>query len=348
MEPKDARDDRRWSPIAVDVFSPAAAARGERRISLFVRGPRGELMHRERDGQTWSDFQSLGTQTARVEGSQTLVPVDWPIAACATAADEIQLLARGPDGELLHGTLRGSEWTGFACVGAPASQGYDPPVPMGFASAPTACSRASGRMDVFVVGAAGALLHSSWSTAGFTEFESLGGIASPRAGDPAAPVAGPVSACNCGNRTMGIFGRGASGDLLLKWWSGANWSAFASLGAPEERDPTYPAVLRPVPLSGPPAACGGGSTRLDVFARGPAGDLLHRWWNGNCWTAFESLGWARSATGRAPVPFTGNSLACVWDRHRLDVFARAGDGRLYNAYWDGSWDHPAPLAASHA
>jgi hypothetical protein len=340
MDSKGARDDPRWSPIAAGVFSPAAAVRGERRISLFVRGPRGELLHREREGQAWSEFQSLGTPMAGVEGSRTLVPVDWPIAACGTGANEIQLLARGPEGELLHGTLRGSQWTGFACVGAPAAQSYDPPVPMGFASAPTACSRASGQMDVFVVGASGGLLHSCWSAAGFTEFESLGGVASPRAGDPESPLAGPVSACNCGNRRMGIFGRGASGHLLLKWWSGASWSPFASLGAPEERDPTYPAVLRPVPLSGPPAACGGGSTRLDVFARGPAGDLLHRVWDGKGWSAFESLGWAHGPAGGAPVSFTGSSLACVWDRYRLDVFARAADGRLYNAYWDGSWDHP--------
>lgn len=263
------------------------------------------------------------------------MPVDWPLAACSTGPEEIQLLARGAEGELLHGTLHDNEWDGFECVGAPA--GLDG-APLGLSSAPSACSRVPGRMDVFAIGAAGALLHATWDPAGFSEFESLGGI--DLSNTSPGPISGQVSACNCGGRRMGVFARGPAGDLLLKWWNGSAWSPFASLGSPQEADCVYPAVRRAAPISSAPAACGGGTTRLDVFARGPRGDLLHTWWDGQEWNLFESLGMPRSPSTGALIPFTGISLACAWQKFRLDVFARAADGKLYSASSNGSWHQP--------
>lgn len=341
MDADNASETVCWSPVAEEVFSPAAVACGEGRIALFMRGARGELLHRERDGDDWSEVRSLGIPVARIDGSEALVPADWPMSACSTGTDEIHLLARGSEGEMLHGVLRGSDWEGFDCVGAPAALSYDVAVPMGIAGAPAACSRAPARMDVFAVGSAGALLHCAWDGAGFSEFESLGGALSPGAVGGEVPVAGSISVCNCGGKAMGVFARGASSDLLLKWWNGQRWTPFSSLGSPEDRDPSYPAVTRAVPLAGPPAACGGGSARLDVFARGPGGDLLHKWWDGKTWSAFESRGMPHSASSSKRIPFTGPSLACVWGKYRLDVFARAADGKLYNASWDGKWDHAA-------
>lgn len=326
MNQQAAGEGCRWTPLAEDVFSPVVAAPAERTISLFIRGPRGDLLHRRRDTDTWGALRSFGVPLARVRGSQVPVPVDWPLAACSTGPEEIQLLARGADGELLHGMLRGNEWGGFECVGIPAGLGG---APLGLASAPTACSRATGRMDVFAIGAAGALLHATWDAGGFSEFESLGGLDLPNT--TPGPVSGQVSACNCGDRRMGVFARGPAGDLLLKWWNGSAWSPFASLGSPQEPDGVYPAVRRASPISSAPAACGGGSTRLDVFARGPRGDLLHSWWDGHEWNVFESLGMPRSLSTGAGIPFTGTSLACAGDKFRLDVFARAVDGKLYSA-----------------
>jgi hypothetical protein len=330
MGQQGAGEDRRWTPVADDVFSPAVAA-AERSISLFMRGPRGDLLYRRRDADTWGELCSFGVPLARVRGSQVPVPVDWPLAACSTGPDEIQLLARGAEGELLHGTLGGNEWDGFECVGVPAGLGG---APLGLASAPSVCSRVSGQMDVFAIGAAGALLHATWDPAGFSELESLGGIDLPNTSS--GPISGHVSACSCGDRRMGVFARGPAGDLLLKWWNGSAWSAFASLGSPQEPDCLYPAVRRAASISSAPAACGGGATRLDVFARGPRGDLLHSWWDGQEWHVFESLGMPRSPTG-AWIPFTGISLACAWEKFRLNVFARAADGKLYSASSNGSW-----------
>lgn len=340
-------EQQRWSEIAEGVSCPAAVATGERRVTLFVRGPGSELLVLERDQSAWSEARSLGFPLARpAGGGPPTIPVDWPIAACATGPAEIQLLARGPEGELLHGTVRGSEWGGFDCIGSPAAWVGTTAVPMGLASAPTACSRDRGRMDVFAVELSGRLLHSAWDSTGFAEFEPLGnvGLANGRS----EPLRGPLSACSSGARATAIAARGAAGDLLMKWWDGAKWTQFDSLGFATDPDPIYPAVDFPVPLASAPVACSGGSKRLDVFARGQRGDLLHKWWDGKNWSSFQSIGHPRSGPDGAPMAFTGVSLACVWTKYQLDVFARGADGKLYNASWNGSWDRKRPAPEGDA
>ena len=151
----------------------------------------------------------------------------------------------------------------------------------------------------------------------------------PACSAPAAvgPAPGPVAAAACGSRAVAIVARGSFGDLTVKWWNGERWTAFTSIGAPEEDDLLYPGIPRRVPFAGAPIACGGGSVRLDVFARGAGGDLVRKWWNGKEWSSFASLGMPGAA------PFIGSSLACVWRKFRLDVFARAADGKLYTRAW---------------
>src|SRR6266849_9133986 len=102
----DSSPPLRWSAVAENVFCPAAAAWDERRLSLFMRGPRGEVLYRRRDERTWGEIRNLGPAVARLEGTNTLTPVEWPISACSTGDDEIHLLARGAEGELVHGTMR--------------------------------------------------------------------------------------------------------------------------------------------------------------------------------------------------------------------------------------------------
>jgi Repeat of unknown function (DUF346) len=320
----------RWSAIVDNVSSPAAVAWGERRVTVFARGAAGELLVVEGERGEFQPPKSLGVPLAR-DGSTTM-PIDWPIGACATKPGEIQLVARGSEGELVHGTVKGGEWGGFESIGSPAAWFGQLGVPMGIIGAPVACSRTPGTMDVFAVGAGGALLHSAWDGKDFAEFESLGSVANDSGIE--YPVLPPISATACGARSIAVAARGARGDLLVKWWDGAKWAPFASLGLPGEPDSVYPAIDVPVPLSSAPVCAGGGTTRLDVFARGPRGDLLHKWWNGKDWTGFESIGAPLSPEG-ARIPFTNLSLACAWGRFQLDVFARASDGKLYAATCSG-------------
>ena len=307
-------------------------------MTVFCRGPAGELLQIEGQRGEFQPPTSLGASLAR-DGSHT-IPIDWPIGACATGPGDIQLVARGPEGELLHGTVRGAEWGGFESIGSPAAWFGSLAVPMGLTSAPVACSRMPGTMDVFALGASGVLLHSQWDGKEFAEFESLGPATDGATGLPVLP---PISATACGIRSIAVTARGARGDLLVKWWDGAKWSAFASLGFGAEPDQIYPAAQVTAPLSGPPVCAGGGSTRLDVFARGQRGDLLHKWWNGKDWTRFESIGCPATPEG-ALIPFTSASIACAWAKFQLDVFARASDGKLYAATWNGS----GPIAPRQA
>ena len=96
----------------------------------------------------------------------------------------------------------------------------------------------------------------------------------------------------------------------------------------------YPAVTVSTPLTGPPAACSWGVNRLDVFARGARGEILHKSWDGRAWSPFVSLGMPVDAERRW-LPSAGAVTACTWGSTRLDVLTRAVDGNVYHAWFDG-------------
>ncbi len=326
----------RWSKVAEDVFCPAAAASGERTVALFMRSADGELLHCEGDAGGMGPVRSLGIPVARMQGGSSRVPVDWPISACGTRDGVIHLLARGAEGDLVHGSLRGGEWSGFESIGVPViEEEHGSNLPMGLAGTPVACCRERGRLDVFAVAGEGNLLHTRWEGDGFSACESLGGIGGMPGREGA--VFGAISAFDAGLRGMGIVARGPSGDLLVKLWDGTAWRPFTPLHGFDEIDPLDPALEFIRPPSGPPAACGGGSARADVFVRGPRGYLVHSAWDGSRWSPFQALGMPTSGSAPDGVPFTAGPVACAWGRFRLDVFACAADGKLYRAHCTGTW-----------
>ena len=319
-----------WSAVGAGLFCPVVVAPAPGRVVLLARTASGELVRRDRlpDGG-WGKARSLGVPTARSAGGGMDVPVDWQLAACGGGsggadAGSIELVARSPDGDLLHLLRLGGGRPRFECLGAPAAVAGGRAIPVGIASAPAVCRVASDRLDIFAVGQSGELLHAARNGGGWAPFDTLGA-------PPGAPLPEAVAACACGASSIAVFRRGSAGDLLLKWWDGAAWSKYASLGQPQAPDPSYPAVLAPAPLSGPPAACSWGPSRLDVFARGASGDLAHAWWDGGDWSSFESLG-LPVAAGQA-APLTGAVSACSAGEGACDIVAGAVDGRLYHAVW---------------
>jgi hypothetical protein len=334
-----AASEERWSIAGEEVFCPAAAPTGDRTVALFMRSASGELLVRECGSTSLGAIRSLGVPVARVEGSRAVIPVEWPIAACGTRDGTVHLLARGVEGELVHGRMRGEDWSGFEAIGIPVPPAHAAEYPMGLASAPAACCREQGRLDVFAVSGDGDLLYTKWDADGFSECESLGGISRP--GNDAA-VFGAISAFEAGPKSMGVVARARSGDLVAKWWTAGEWRPFAPLYGPDEIDPLDPALELMRPLAGPPAACGGGTTRADVFVRGPRGGLFYAIWNGERWSQLQSLGMPRSGPDSKAVPLTGGSVACAWSRYRLDVFACATDGKLYRASTLGDWSTAQP------
>ena len=118
-------------------------------------------------------------------------------------------------------------------------------------------------------------------------------------------------------------GAGAQ-DLTLRFWG-------------PDLEPLTPGLRHRWHRLPPSNACSWGPERLDVFVRGPGGDLLHKGWDGEGWSDFESL-WMPLTRDAERLPFLGAVTACTWGKDRLDVFARALDGHLYHARWEGGWD----------
>jgi hypothetical protein len=328
-----------WQPLGAALFCPVAVASAEQRIVLFARRGNGELVYHQWQDGGWTGLGSLGVPLARSRAGSASIAVDWQLAGCSSGESLVHLFGRSPDGEIVHFRFAETKTAVFECLGAPADHKWGITVPLGVAASPAVCSGADGALDLFVVGYDGELLHASHRDGIWTGFVPLGMPACRETGTKTrVPLGGPLAACSCGYGRFAVFTRGAAGDLLIKWWDGESWTDFASLGSYEVPDPNYPVVNLTTPLTGPPAACSWGSRRLDVFVRGAAGQMLHRQWEGNEWSDFHSLGMPLGAD-RAPLPFIGTIAACSWGAKRMDVFARALDGRLYHAWFDGRWEH---------
>jgi hypothetical protein len=328
-----------WQPLDAALFCPVAVASAEQRIVLLARRGNGELVyHRWQDGG-WAGLRSLGVPLARSRAGSASIAVDWQLAGCSSDEGLVDLFGKSPDGEIVYFRFAETKSAVFECLGAPADHRWGIAVPLGVAASPAVCSGANGALDLFVVGYDGELLHASHRDGIWTGFVPLGMTACGETGTKTRmPLGGPLAACSCGYGRFAVFTRGAAGDLLIKWRDGESWTDFASLGSYEVPDPNYPVVNLTTPLTGPPAACSWGPRRIDVFVRGAAGQILHRQWEGKEWSDFHSLGMPLGAD-RAPLPFTGTIAACSWGPKRLDVFARAVDGRLYHAWFDGRWEH---------
>jgi hypothetical protein len=327
-----------WSAVGAGLFCPVAVSPESGRVVLLARAGGGELVRVERDGAGWRPPRSLGVPVARSRGGSIAVPVDWQLAACTGGPDAIELAARSPDGDLLHLRLTPDGPAEFECLGAPAAAPAGRAIRVGLAGPPAICRSGPGHLDVFAMGPGGEVLHAIRSRDEWGPFESLGSPPEPSAdrfaGRPAVVEA--VAACRYGPSGMALFHRGAEGQLLLKWWNGADWSDYASLGSPDVPDESYPAVRASAPLTGPPAACSRGADWLDVFARGPYGDLVHTGWDGAGWSRFESLG--MPADGEQPIPLTGTVTACSTGGRSCDVVAGAVDGRLHYLRWSDDAD----------
>ncbi len=329
-----------WSAVGAGLFCPVAVSPGSGRVVLLARAGGGDLVRVDKEAAGWRPPRSLGVPVARSRGGSVAVPVDWQLAACSGGPDAIELAARSPDGDLLHLRLPllpdGS--AEFECLGAPAAAPAGRAIPVGLAGPPAICRAGPGRLDVFAMAPGGEVLHAIRSGDEWGPFDSLGAPPAPSRGRCAGRQATveAVAACRCGPSGIALFHRGAQGELLLKWWNGADWSDYASLGSPDVPDESYPAVAAAAPLTGPPAACSRAADRLDVFARGPCGDLVHTGWDGADWSRFESLG--MPADGEQPIPLTGTVTACSTSGRSCCVVAGAVDGRLYCLRWSDDAD----------
>jgi hypothetical protein len=73
---------------------------------------------------------------------------------------------------------------------------------------------------------------------------------------------------------MEVFALFDDGELWDRYWDGAAWHEWESLGGS---------------LTGQPAASSWGADRLDVWAPGRDGGIWHRFWDGTQWVDWEQL-----------------------------------------------------------
>ena len=171
----------------------------------------------------------------------------------------------------------------------------------------------SNRVDVF--GLTGSnLTHKYWD--GFrwgpntVDLETLGnGLATPPA------------AVTWGIDRLDIFGLDDHNVIKHQYWDGSAWRPdvyeFENLGGVGDS-------------KSPISVTTWGESRLDVFATGPDGDLLHQYYDGSQWqpdiNSLESLG-GELITGPSAIS---------WGKGRLDIFAVEHTGKVAHIYYDGT------------
>ncbi|WP_436786816.1 hypothetical protein, partial [Yinghuangia sp. YIM S10712] len=207
----------------------AVTAPGPGRVDVLAVGAADRHLYRSSfaDGR-WGDWTRIDART-KITGAP---------AATATG-DRLEILVRSGD-TLMHGTLVGSNWTGFDRVAATDS----------IEQAPAVTASAPGTMDAFVVSADNhELLHVAFTSGDWREPLRVGAVRA--GGRPAAawtPATGlTVVVPDTAGRMVGLFARGDG------------WRSAAL---------TPPAGL---PAQRGAAAVAATADRVDVYLRGPNG-----------------------------------------------------------------------------
>ena len=267
-----------------------------------------------------------------------------------------------------HGSVAHQYWDGYQW-----GPSWDKIEDLGgkFTSPPSAISPAEGRMEIFQVASNGSLMHkhydgTAWQPSA-TSFESLGGYwdvdtllattvngANPidifgKASDsnsiyhkfwtgeswrPRGDIAenlddgvtefasGPTAVSWGPNRTD-VFVLDTDSKTKHQYWDGTTWlTQWESLGDAQ--------------LSAPPTAISWAANRLDLFGiDAKSGSLLHLFWDGSQWSAWEDFG-----TPSTDVTFL-SVAATSWSKNRIDVVALGSDGAYYYTYWDGTTWQPS-------
>ena len=226
-------------------------------------------------------------------------------------------------------------------------------------SAPSAISRAPGRIDVFYRGPNNHLWTSWWEGGPWWSApKDLGGEILTSAPSAVSRAPGRID----------VFYLGPNNHLWTSWWDqGPGWSAPKDLGgetltsaptavsrAPGRIDVFYrgtnkhlwtswweggpwwsaPADLGGEILTSAPSAVSRITGRIDVFYRGTNNHLWTSWWDqGPWWSAPTDLGGVKLSTGPGAVSCHAN---------QLDVFMGGPDNHLYVSWWDGGpwWSTP--------
>ncbi|MBN1630072.1 MAG: S-layer homology domain-containing protein [Thermoleophilia bacterium] len=265
----------------------------------------------------WTADATQGADVARAEHAGLLAGLD--LSGLSPTGD----MTRGEVAQVLYNLAQrlGGTSTVTTSTTAPPTTSTTMPTVFaafenlggGLTSAPAACSRGHGLIDVFAGGANGTVLHRAWNGS-WSEWEDLGGDMKPGS-DPAA--------VSWGGDRLDVFIRGNDDALWHTWRDSSGWSPWESLGG--------------ILASSPAAAYrdeGPGRKWVDVFAVGPDLTIWQREFDGTSWS-----GWT-SDVARAPALGAGFApAAATWGGTRIDLVVCAADQGLRRSYLPpgGSW-----------
>ena len=135
----------------------AAAGAGRDGVVLVVRGSTGDVLCRQREAGRWSAFVSLGHPRQPYPdylGLSVPAAVTGDPAVCSPDTDRLDVVVRGPGGDLVHRCWdAGGAWP-FVSLGRPA---HDRDVP--WTGPASVCALAPGRLDVVARAADGVVYH---------------------------------------------------------------------------------------------------------------------------------------------------------------------------------------------
>jgi hypothetical protein len=134
----------------------------------------------------------------------------------------------------------------------------------------TAVSWGEGRIDLFWIGADGALWHRWWGATGWSDDERLGG----------EPASAPAVVSWAANEQQ-VFIVGRDGQLWNIYWDSRAWHHWVAMGGAFGADAQV-------------AAATWGANRIDIFVS-DADALWHRFWNGVEWVEWQREGADRPA-----------------------------------------------------
>ena len=137
---------------------------------------------------------------------------------------------------------------------------------------------------------------------------------------PARKIKTILTWCVFPAERLDVFGLDDHATIKHQYYDGSSWQPdvgqLENLGGACDGKSTF-------------AATSWGINRLDVFCRGPEGDLLHQFYDGYQWQpssgSLESLGGTLSS---------GPSVVS-WGAERIDIFAVDDNSRVAHLYWDG-------------
>jgi hypothetical protein len=162
-------------------------------------------------------------------------------------------------------------------------------------SDPDISSWGVGRLDIFANGTDNAVKHQPFYSGAWAGWDAL----------PVEAMASAPSAVSWGSGRIDVVAKTAAGTVK-HWWYDASAGVWNSdnLGGN---------------ITSAPDISSWGPNRLDVFAKGPENSLVHKYWWGGGWSAWESLGGT----------IVSGPGAVSWGANHIDVVARGTDNNIY-------------------